>query len=263
MNSVARKTGVVLLAIAMSGLFTGRALHAAEPEEITVSAAIAFKNVFEEMGKRLEAENSSLRIRFNFGASGDLMAQIKAGAPVDVFASTGIREMEFLFKEGMVLKETQADFASNSMVLIVPTASTLSIASFGDLAKPEVKKIAAGNPNTVPSGRYAEEVFHSFKVFDAFGDKRILTENVRQTLDYAARGEVDAGVVYMTDAMTRQQEVRIAAVAPEASHSPILYPIAVIKGSKHEPAARLFVAFILGEEGQKILKTHGFKPPQN
>ena len=100
------------------------------------------------------------------------------------------------------------------MVLVQPTQTAVKVAGFADLAKPEVKKIAIGNPKTVPAGRYAMEVFNHFKIADAIKDKLILAENVRQVLDYVARGEVDAGLVYQTDAMTRPQEVQVIAAAP-------------------------------------------------
>ena len=145
------------------------------------------------------------------------------------------------------------------MVLVKPRSSKTRIASFADLEKTEVQKIAIGNPRTVPAGRYADEVFQSLKLSGAIRDKLVLAENVRQVLDYVARGEVDAGVVYATDATTRPQEVTIVATAPKGSHKPILYPIAVVKGSKSENAARAFISFVRSGEGRKILEKFGFK----
>ena len=90
-------------------------------------------------------------------------------------------------------------------------------------------------------------------------EKFIYTENVRQVLDYVVRGEVDAGVVYATDAATRSKEIRIIAIAPEASHKPVIYPIAVVKGSKSEADAKAFISLALSPEGKKILQKYGFK----
>jgi molybdate transport system substrate-binding protein len=242
--------------------FTGR-IDAAESKEITVSAAISLKNAFEDIGKLFELSNAGTKVLFNFGASGDLMTQIKGGAPVDVFASAAIKEMNELAKEGLVLQDTKTNFAANAVVLIVPASSKLAIASFEDLAKSDIKKIAAGNPKTVPVGRYAAETFEYYKIADMLKDKLVFAENVRQALDYVARGEVDAGVVYATDAAVKQQEVKVVATAPEASHKPVIYPIAVIKDSKNTPTAKMFVSFVLSEEGKKILGKYGFKAAQN
>jgi molybdate transport system substrate-binding protein len=233
---------------------------AVEPQGITVSAAISLKNVFEEMGKLFESRNKDIKVAFNFGASGDLMAQIKGGAPVDVFASAALKDMDELDKDGFVLKDTKINFASNKVVLIVAASSKVLLASFEDLKKPEIKKIAVGNPKTVPVGRYTDEAFHFFKISDIIKDKLVYAENVRQVLDYTVRGEVDAGVVYSTDAMVKQQEVKVIATAPAESHKPVIYPIAVVKGSKNEKAAMAFVAFVTSDEARKILEKYGFKP---
>ncbi len=237
----------------------GKAL-AESTTEITVSAAISLKNVFEEIGKLYESQNKNTKVLFNLGASGDLMAQIKGGAPVDVFASAALKDMDELDNAGFVVKDTRTNFVTNSVVLIVPWSSKITITSFEDLEKPEIKKIAVGNPKTVPAGRYAAETFQYYKISDMIQTKLIFTENVRQVLDYVARGEVDAGVVYSTDAMARQQGVRIILTEPEASHKSIIYPIAVVKGSKNEKAAKSFIALVTSAEGQKILSTYGFKP---
>ena len=263
MNFGIKKAVVVSLATLMAVLYPGLSVKAAEPVGITVSAAISLKDAFEEIGKTFEAVNRGVKVGFNFGASGDLKAQIRGGAPVDVFASAAEKDMDDLVKEGLVLTKTKIDFAANSLVLIAPASSKLAIASFADLTKPEVKKIAVGNPETVPAGRYTYDVFHSLKIYDAIKDKCILAENVRQVLDYTARDEVDAGVVYMTDAITRPDQVKVVVTAPADTHKPIRYPIAVVKGSQKVAVAKKFVAFIISDAGQKILKAHGFQSAQD
>ena len=235
----------------------------AQPKtELLVSAAISMKNAFEEIGRVYEATNRDVKVSFNFGASGDLARQVESGAPVDVFVSASITEMEDLDRKGLILGETRVNFASNRLVLVVPAGSGLKVTSFVDLQKLEVKKIAMGNPKTVPAGRYAEEVLRHYGVMDSLRERLVFAENVRQVLDYVARGEVDAGVVYVTDAMTRPKEVNVVAMAPEGSHKPILYPIAVIKGTKQESAARGLVSLVMSQEGRKILEHYGFEPVQ-
>ena len=238
------------------GIVTAETKH-----EMTISAAISLKNAFEEIGKLYEAKSGGTKVLFNFGASGDLARQIEGGAPVDVFASAAQKDMDGLDGKGLVLQGTRSNIAANSVVLIVPVGSKVVPASFEGLAAKEIKKIAVGNPKTVPAGRYAEEVLTYYKLFPFVKDKLIFTENVRQVLDYVARGEVDAGIVYATDASSGAKEVRIVESAPEKSHKPVAYPIAVVKGTKNETAAKAFVAFVLSPEGQKVLEKYGFKKP--
>jgi molybdate transport system substrate-binding protein len=167
--------------------------------------------------------------------------------------------MDDMNAKGMVLPGTRADFAKNSVVLVAPRSG--KIKSFEDLATERIKRIATGNPKTVPAGRYAAEVFDYYKLMSVIKDKLIYAENVRQVLDYVARGEVDAGVVYSTDAAVRSAEVSVAAEAPESSHKPVVYPIAVMKGTRNEAAAKAFVDAVLSKEGIAILKKYGFRIP--
>jgi molybdate transport system substrate-binding protein len=227
--------------------------------EITVSAAISLKNAFEEIGEIFTGTYPEARLLFNFGASGDLARQIEAGAPVDVFASAAQKDMDDIDRKGLILSGTRTNFAGNGVVLVNPSLSSIRIESFEDLSKAKVKRIVIGNPKTVPAGRYAEEVLKSLKLWDRIMDKFVLAENVRQALDYVARNEVDAGMVYATDAMIRSKEVRIVLKAPQGSHQPVVYPVGVVKGSKNESLAREFVTFVVSRDGQEILKKYGFK----
>ena len=229
-------------------------------DTIVVSAAMSLKSAFEEIGALSAAAAGVSRPVFNFGASGDLVAQIRGGAPVDVFAAAAAKDMDSLEAGGAMLPGTRFDFAANEIVLIVPASSSTGVTSFADLAKPGIARIAIVNPKTGPAGRYAEEVFASEKITDAVRPKLVLAENVRQVLDYAARGEIDAGVVYATDAIIRPREVTVAAAAPPGSHKPIVYPIAVVKGSSRPEAAKAFLAAVRSEAGQAILARFGFKP---
>lgn len=227
-------------------------------ETLTVSAAISLKDAFDEIGKEFQ-EKSGKKINFNYGASGALQQQIKNGAPVDVFASAGEAQMNELEKNGFVVSGTRSNFAQNSLVLIFPKNSRLNIQTFNDLTKSEVRKIAVGNPKTVPAGQYAEESLTKSNLKDTLRTKLILAENVRQVLDYVVRGEVDAGIVYATDAQMAKENVSVVATAEESSHSPILYPLAIIKDSKQTQAAQEFTDFVLSVSGQEILRKHGFK----
>lgn len=257
MNRVGR--GMITFALLVA-VIAGTAMKAAASEEIMVSAAISLKAAFEEIGRVFEVRHPGVKVLFNFGASGDLKAQVQGGAPADVFAAAAVRDMDELEKGGFIVTATRIDFASNRLVLITPAGFRLAVASFADLVRPEIRRIAAGNPGTVPAGRYAGEVFLYYGIADALATKLILAENVRQVLDYVARNEVDAGVVYSTDAAAKGREVKIAARAPENSHRPVLYPIAVVKGARNEKASKAFIDLVTAGEGRKVLSQYGFTP---
>jgi molybdate transport system substrate-binding protein len=226
--------------------------------EITVSAAISLKNAFEEIGKIFMQKHPGTKVIFNFAGSGALARQIETGAPVDVFASAAQKDMDDLGKRDLIVVNSRKDFAKNGVVLVKPARSTIPLQTLTDLQKKEIRKIAIGNPKTVPAGRYAEEALRHHNLWDALKDKLIFAENVRQVLDYVARNEVDAGLVYSTDAMAGSKEVKVAMKLPEGSHKPVIYPIGMIKGTKEESLSKAFVDFVISEEGQRILSRYGF-----
>ena len=249
----------VIVLIFFVGLVFIPEITAQSTYEITISAAISLKNAFEGIGKIFKQINPEGRLLFNFGGSGDLARQIEAGAPVDVFASAAQKDLDDLDQKDMIVKGTRKDFAGNSLVLIIPAKSTIHLISFNDLRREEIQKIAIGNPKTVPAGRYAEEVLKYFNLWEGVKDRLIFGENVRQVIDYVARGEVDAGMVYSTDALVRAKQVRIVVEAPEQSHRQVVYPIAVVKGSKKEALAKEFISFVTSREGKKVLEKYGFR----
>lgn len=233
---------------------------AAARDEVTVSAAISLKGPFEEIGRVWVGTATEKKIYFNFGASGDLARQIEAGAPVDLFASAAAREMDVLEREGLIVRDTRVNFASNRMVLVT-RAGMVSVSSFQDLKGSKVKRVALGNPATVPAGMYAQEVLKALGLLEPVGEKLILGENVRQVADYVARGEVDAAIVFATDAAARPKELRVAATAPETSHAPIVYPMAVVQSTRYATQAKSFIEIVLSEQGKAILIKHGFLLP--
>ena len=252
--------GFVFVLVCFAGLLFAAEIRAQSPSphEITVSAAISLKNAFEKTGRTFMEKYPGTKVVFNFGASGDLARQIEAGAPVDVFASAAQKDMDDIVKKGLIAANSRKDFAKNGMVLVKPANSIIPLQALSDLRKTEIRKIVIGNPKTVPAGRYAEEVLRHHNLWDAIKDKLIFAENVRQALDYVARDEVDAGLVYSTDAMARLKEVSVVMRLPEGSHQPVIYPIGVIKGTKEESLSKAFVDFVISEEGQRILSRYGF-----
>jgi len=231
-------------------MLTGSAVErvcGATQSELLVSGAISLRESLQGIGALFEQRHPEVKVVFNFGASGVLQQQIERGAPVDVFVSAAPKQMDELQAKGLLLDDTRRTLTANQVVLIKPSGLRFGLGSFKDLMKPEVKRIAIGNPRTVPAGEYAREVLTSLKLWDALEPTLILTENVRQAL------------VYATDAQSAGREVQVVAAAPEGSHRPVIYPIAVITASKVPALARAFVDLALSDEGQEVLRAHGFR----
>lgn len=231
-------------------------------EAIIVSAAVSLKDGFNEIAGVYKTKTGRT-INFNFGASGALQKQIETGAPVDVFASAGEKQMDDLAAQNLIDAATRKDFARNSLVLIVPADSKLRVSKFDDLSSDAIKKIAVGNPKTVPAGQYTQQTFDRLNLNTALQPKLVPAEDVRQVLDYVLRGEADAGIAYATDARIAIDKVRVVASAPEDSHDPILYPLAVIAGSRNKKAAQEFIDLVMSAEGQNILNKYGFQAGSN
>jgi molybdate transport system substrate-binding protein len=247
----------VLLILGTIPVSTALCCAGSGDSEILVSAAVSLKNAFEEIAVIYEKQ-TGVKARFNLGASGLLQKQIESGAPVDVFASAAEKQMDELQSKALIVTNTRRIFARNDLVLVVATQAKSPVHSFADLTHREVARIAIGNPKTVPAGQYAQEAFTNLKVWDKIRPRLVLAENVRQVLDYVVRGEADAGLVYASDVAAAHGEVTIAAHAPVNSHSPILYPIALVKDTKARAHAQRFIDLALSAEGQMILKKYGF-----
>ena len=226
--------------------------------ELTVSAAISLKDALDEIAQLYYAEAPGTVIHFNLGGSGTLQHQIEQGAPVDVFVSASEDQMNSLDSEGLLSPGTRKDLVKNTVVLIVPKGKS-GISSFQDLARPEVKEIAIGDPQTVPAGKYAQEVLTHFQLYEQLKPKLVLTKDVRQALTYVVTGNVDAGIVYATDAKI-SAAVSVVATAPEDSHAPTIYPVATLKASKQPAEAKRFLDFLTSEKAQGVFEKYGFKP---
>lgn len=228
-------------------------------QTLTVSAASSMKEAFTEIGRNFESQHTGVKVQFNFSSSGDLAKQIAAGARVDVFAAASTRETDDLDGKGLIIKDTLIKPVGNDMVLVIPAAASSQITSIDDLGQEAAKKVAIGNPATVPAGRYAQDVLTYNKMWDSIQPKLVYGESVRQVLDYVARGEVDAGLVYTTDAKSRAGDVRIVLTATAGSHKSIIYPMAVITGSPLETLARQFLDLVASPESQLVFEKYGFK----
>lgn len=231
-----------------------------EPTVLTISAAASLQDALSEIARDYEAQNPGVRLRLNFAASGTLQQQIRQGAPVDLFLSAAEAQMDALEAEGLVAPETRRALAGNELVLVVPAGGERRVTGFADLAAPGVERVAIGAPASVPAGRYAEEALRSLDLARTVLPKALLGQHVRQVLAYVERGEVDAGIVYRTDAAGGER-VHIVAAAPAGSHAPVTYPLAVLTGSEHPEAARAFAGYLLDARAQEVLRRFGFLPP--
>lgn len=232
------------------------ALHA---QELVVSAAASLTNAFQAVGQAYEKAHPGTKVTFNFAASGPLLAQIQQGAPVDVFASADQETMDRAAKAKLLAEGTRADFARNTLVLIVPASATASPATLADLGGAAYKRISTGTPSSVPVGRYTMASVQEAGLTATLEPKWIYGESVRQVLNYVARGEVDAGFVYRTDALIEREKTRIALTVPTTT--PVSYPIAQVAASKNAAAGKDFVAFVRSAPGQQILEGFGFSKP--
>lgn len=234
----------------------GAALPAlASAAELTVSAAASLSTAFKELASRFEAQNPGLQLRLNFGASDALLAQISHGAPVDVFASADEATMDKAESLQLLQPGTRFNVAGNRLVLIRPSAG-VPLAGLEDLAKPEVKRIALGKPEAVPAGRYARSALEATRLWAVVEPKAVYASNVRQALDYVARGEVDAGFVYATDAALQPERLRVVATVP--TPLPIHYPIAQLAQAPNAAAARRFLDYLRTAPAQALLGRYGF-----
>ncbi len=254
MNSIARdrfRNVIVVATLLLS--------CAASAADLTVSAAASLTNAFRELGMAFEAQNPGTKVQFNFAASGALLQQFVKGAPVDVFASADQETMDEAQKQGLVDTASRVDFVRNALVVIAPSDGKLAATGLADLRSEKFAKIAIGQPASVPVGRYTKSVLEQAGLWSVVEPKMIGAQSVRQALDYVARGEVDAGFVYATDAAIMTDKVRVLFVAP--TPAPILYPIAALKASSDGAMARKFVQFIVSPAAHSVLTRYGFGAP--
>jgi len=253
--------------------------------ELIVSAAASLTQAFKEIGPAFEKAVPGTTVTYNFAGSGALLQQIDNGAPVDVFASADQETMDKAADRGLVAAPSQRHFAANRLVLVQPrnadAIAGLSVLSRKSQAAPSlldprggragrspallalasesIRRIGIGNPASVPVGRYTRHALQAEGLWEALSAKFIVADSVRQVLDYVARGEVDAGFVYATDA--RLAKEKVAVVAAVATQDPLRYPIAIVKASRQPAAAAAFVAYVTGPAGQAVLARHGFEAP--
>jgi molybdate transport system substrate-binding protein len=224
--------------------------------ELTVSAAASLQDGLNRIKTDFEKSHPNVIVNYNFGASGTLQQQISQGAPVDLFFSAAEDKFDQLVKKELIEKTKGKDLLGNELVLVVPNHSNKGIHSFEDIIKSD--KLSIGTPEAVPAGEYAKETLEDLNVWNQVKGKVVYAKDVRQVLTYVESQNVDAGVVYKTDAWS-SKKVKIAATANEKTHAPIVYSVGVIKNSTHPSEAQLFYEYLQTEKSLKTFKNYGFK----
>lgn len=229
-----------------------------EETEILVAAAASLKNAYEDkLIPMFEEANPGVTVKGTYDSSGKLQTQIEEGLEADVFMSAAKKQMTALDEEGMIASDTITDLLENKIVLIVPTGSDSKMDSFEKIG--DAASIALGDPESVPAGQYAKEALTNLNVWDSIQDKVSFGTNVTEVLNQVAAASADAGIVYATDAASKADQVTVVAEAPEGSlEKKVIYPVAVVKATAHEDAAKAFVDFLQTPEAIAVFESYGF-----
>lgn len=230
----------------------------AQPVNLTVAAAASLTDVSKELSKVYTAAHPNVTITYNFAASGTLQKQIEEGAPADLFISAAKSQMDNLAAKQLIIAASRQNLLGNELVLIGPKDSGLT--GFDGLTGAAIGKIAIGTPESVPAGQYAKDTLISMGLWDKLQSKLVQAKDVRAVLTYVETGNVDAGLVYRTDAATKST-VKIVAAAPPGSSKPIVYPMAILASSKQQPEAQKFADFLASEEAMQVFARYGFTQP--
>ncbi|KAM3109697.1 molybdate ABC transporter substrate-binding protein [Phormidesmis sp. 146-33] len=258
-----RKRFLIFLIATLTGLSLAIGLRFVQSElaqanpTLLISAAASLKEVLEEIKPLYQKNHANLNLTFSFGASGSLLQQIEQGAPADIFISAAKRQVDTLDQQGALVPDTRTNIAMNRLVLIVPKGS--SVTSLDSLKQPQIKRIASGEPRSVPVGQYTEQVLQKLNLL-AVKPKLVYANSVRQVLASVESGNADAGFVYATDAKISDQ-AKVAVVVDESAHSPIVYPAAVLERSKSIDAAKAFLQYLSSSEAKSVWRKHGFVVP--
>ncbi len=227
--------------------------------QLTVSAAASMQDAMKEVAKAYQEKHSNTKIIYNFASSGTLTQQIKQGAPVDVLISANDKFMDELDQRNLLLPETRSDLLQNNIVLIVPKKDNIrNISNFQQLISPNIKRFSIGEPESVPAGQYARQVLSNLKIYEQVKPKTVFAKDVRQVLSYVELGNVDAGIVYATDAKISNQ-IKVVATAADNTHKPIIYPVAAIKRTKNPELAKEYIQFLFSNTANSLFEKYGFE----
>ena len=234
----------------------GASNNTKENTTLNISAAASLQEAMVELEEKFKEIEPNVKLQVNLGASGALQQQIEEGAPCDVFISAGEKQMTALEQKGLLLEGTNKTLLTNDLVLV--EAEGTEIKDLDKLTTYDINKIAIGEPESVPAGKYAKEVLDNTNLYDKVKGKLVLAKDVKEVLAWVQQGNADVGFVYLSDAFAAKG-IKIALTTDEDTHSAINYPIAVLKESKNQNKAKAFEDFLLSDDGQAILENYGFK----
>jgi molybdate transport system substrate-binding protein len=238
----------------------GLSCFAADSEKsITVFAAASLTNVLQDLGDTF-TKDTSIPVRFSFAASSALARQIENGSRADLFFSADLEWMDYLQARNLIEPATRHDVLGNKLVLIAPVDSKIILKigpHFALAAAVGKRRLATGDPDSVPVGRYAHEALVNLGVWDEVAPRLVRADSVRSALAFVDRGEAELGIVYATDALI-DKNVRIVDMFPADTHMPIVYPAALTPGAKADAAK--FLAYIRGPAGDLAFRHYGFTP---
>ncbi|WP_143316385.1 molybdate ABC transporter substrate-binding protein [Clostridium sp. HBUAS56017] len=223
--------------------------------ELNISAAASLKEAMEEIQTEFKKINSNISLTINYGSSGSLEQQIEQGAPCDIFISAGQDQMKFLNDKSFLLENSDKDLIKNDLVLVGPKNSEIN--SISDLNTDKVKKIAIGEPHSVPAGKYADETFQNLNIKNEISSKLVFAKDVKEVLAWSTSGNADVGFVYKSDVLNDSNSKIIEAI-PDDKHSAIIYPIGILKASKNIDASKSFEDFLFTDTCKKIFKKYGY-----
>ncbi len=225
---------------------------------VVVSAAVSLTDALGELARAYEA-GSGMKIVLNFGPSNALARQLVGGAPVDLFISADPAQMRTVQNAGLVIERSRVDLLSNVLVVVMPAARAKALGSPRDLLDPAVARIAIANPDGVPAGVYARRYLEGLGLWRDVSRKVVPTLSPRAALAAADAGNVDAAIVYRTDA-AMASDVRIVFTVPRGSGPSIVYPAAVLKTGRNRAGAERFLAFLCGSDARRTFERFGFLP---
>jgi molybdate transport system substrate-binding protein len=224
--------------------------------EVHVFAAASLTDVLKEIGTGYQ-KSSGDKVVFNFAASNFLARQIEAGAPADVFFSADEAQMDALQKKNLIVTQSRRNRLSNSLVIVVGNDTDLKINSARDLIKPEFKRVALADPAGVPAGAYAKAFLEKQNLWAELSRKIVPTENVRAALAAVESGNVEAAIVYKTDAAISKR-TKIAFEIPKGETPPIHYPVALVNDSKQPAAAKKFIEYLFAPAATALFQKYRF-----
>ncbi|HYE82795.1 MAG TPA: molybdate ABC transporter substrate-binding protein [Clostridia bacterium] len=224
-------------------------------KDITVCAAASLREALEELKPGFE-QSRNIKLSFNFASSGTLQKQIEEGAPADLFISAGRKQMDALEDKGLIDKAGRRDLLKNRLVLVAAKEYKDIIKTAAELISPDAK-ISIGEPETVPAGQYAKESLTNLSLWDKLSGKLVFAKDVKQVLAYVESGEAAAGIVYASDATVLKDSCAVQTFE-ESTHSPIVYPAAVVSASRDKASAESFFDYLMSDEAQQVFGKYGF-----